>query len=220
MKKNEAATSADDLEFTVDSLTENESNSDIMVEEQKIAESPVYEEPEMQKPVEPKIEDFQRPEEKIDQIITEAQTLPALNTNDVEINTNEEINPKYLNAPMETYRVQRGDTMMMVAFKIYGDYRKWKDLTSWNKEKSKLSEGVELKYQVPDSKFGWAPNGLPYLVKKGDTLQIVSMDKYGTTRKWKSIYNNNTPLIRDPNLIFAGFTIYYQPTRELASEQK
>ena len=64
------------------------------------------------------------------------------------------------------------------------------------------------------------PNGTPYMVKTGDTLQIISMDKYGTTRKWKSIYENNRPLIRNPNLIFAGFTIYYQPTRDLASEPK
>lgn len=122
--------------------------------------------------------------------------------------------------PMETYRVQKGDTLMMVAFKIYGDYRKWKELKVWNSNVKKVSEGIELKYQVPERKFGWSPMGLPYMVKTGDTLQIVSMDKYGTTRKWKSIYENNRPLIRDPNLIFAGFTIYYQPARDLASEPK
>jgi nucleoid-associated protein YgaU len=46
------------------------------------------------------------------------------------------------------------------------------------------------------------------------------MEKYGTTRKWKKIYKNNEPLVRDPNLIFAGFTLYYLPQRKLASEVK
>lgn len=33
----------------------------------------------------------------------------------------------------DQYHVQKGDTLMIVAFKIYGDYRKWKDLREWNK---------------------------------------------------------------------------------------
>lgn len=30
------------------------------------------------------------------------------------------------------YEVQKNDTLMLVAFKIYGDYRKWKDIKDWN----------------------------------------------------------------------------------------
>ncbi len=127
-----------------------------------------------------------------------------------------------MGAPQEHYKVQKGDTLMMVAFKIYGDYRKWKDLKEWNKDKmaDKMAAGTILKYDVPENGFGWQPNGMPYMVKTGDTLGMISMDKYGTSKKWKSIYENNRPLIRDPNLIFAGFTIYYVPTRDVASEQR
>ena len=121
---------------------------------------------------------------------------------------------------MEKYTVQKGDTLMMIAFKIYGDYRKWKDIKTWNPNVKKVGEGVELSYMVPDQKFGWMPNGLPYMIKTADTLGSISMDKYGTSKKWKSIYENNRPLIRNPDLIFAGFTIYYQPARSLASEPK
>ncbi len=225
--KENVAVHNDDLEFAVDTLADAPSeSSEFRVEEQKVAESVVpdeYQAPPVQEeemvmttPEEPKFEDFKKPEEQVDRFIAETQVeAPA------KIRIEEPAySPAPAYGPMETYRMQKGDTLMMVAFKIYGDYRKWKDLKAWNKEKKKFSEGVELKYQVPDQKFGWMPNGLPHLVKTGDTLQIISMDKYGTTRKWKSIYENNRPLIRDPNLIFAGFTIYYQPARDLASEPK
>ena len=228
-KKEDVAVHNDDLEFAVDTLADNSNpvaeNTEFKVEEQKIAETIVpdeYQAPEPQEnetamvaPEEPKFEDFKKPEEKVEEFLANNTTeAPA------KIHVEERSVSSENYGPMETYRVQKGDTLMMVAFKIYGDYRKWKDIKEWNKGPKKLSEGMELKYYVPDQKFGWMPNGLPYLVKTGDTLQIISMDKYGTTRKWKSIYENNRPLIRDPNLIFAGFTLYYQPTRDLASEPK
>lgn len=228
IKKDEVAVNHDDLEFAVDTLADAPSNTEFKVEEQKVVESvvpdeyqaPPVEETAMVAPVEPKFEEFQKPEEKVERFLAETpvESAPVEVPAEIKINANTDMPQSY--GEMETYKVQKGDTMMMVAFKIYGDYRKWKDLKAWNKDVKKVKEGVELKYQVPNSKFGWMPSGLPYLVKTGDTLQIVSMDKYGTTRKWKSIYNNNRPLIRDPNLIFAGFTIYYLPTRELASEKK
>lgn len=218
-KKDEVAVSHDDLEFAVDTLADNPTNTEFKVEEQQVAEAvapdeyqaPAVEESPLVAPVEPKFEEFKKTEPEADRFLAEAPV-------EIKIETNTESSHSY--GQMETYKVQKGDTMMMVAFKIYGDYRKWKDLRAWNKDVKKIKEGVELRYQVPETKFGWMPNGLPYLIKTGDTLQIVSMDKYGTTRKWKAIYNNNRPLIKDPNLIFAGFTIYYQPTRELASEKK
>jgi nucleoid-associated protein YgaU len=71
----------------------------------------------------------------------------------------------------DNIKVQKGDTLHeWLAFKIYGDYRKWKDLKAWNKNKV-FGEGTVLKYYVPDQTFGWQPSGLPYLVKNGDTLR-------------------------------------------------
>lgn len=122
----------------------------------------------------------------------------------------------------EHYKISKGETLMMAAFRIYGDYRKWKELKAWNREEIKggLHSGMELKYEAPAEKFVWQPNGLPYLVRQGNTLGTISKDKYGTTRKWKDLYENNRPLIRNPNVIFAGFTLYYVPARGLASEKK
>ena len=117
------------------------------------------------------------------------------------------------------YTVQKDDTLMLVAFKIYGDYLKWREIAAMNSAQGvNISEGMVLKYKIPSKKFVWNPKGLPHLIKRGETLGTISEDKYGTVNKWKTIWYNNRPLIQDPNLIFAGFTIHYLTDRELASE--
>lgn len=197
---------SDELEFAVDTLKETTPESDIVVEEQKIAQDI----PEQTAEV--------KPEEMKIVVQDEAKALDLVQP--VEPQITEQVTQNQILGAEENYHVQKGDTLMMVAFKIYGDYRKWKDLKEWNKNiaPSKIEPGVVLKYYVPETSFGWQPNGLPYMVKTGDTLGSISIDKYGTSKKWKNIYENNRPLIRNPNYIFAGFTIYYVPVRDVASE--
>lgn len=233
----EAVTSKpEELEFTVDTFGEP-SPTEIKVEEQKIVKTKIPDEiSQVESVTEKPVEAIEpRPEElrmvfSTDEGKEKAMVIPEEpKFKDYQKVTSPEVTPikitesrASLLGRQEHYHVQKGDTLMMVAFKIYGDYRKWKDLKEWNNDKlkSKMGPGVVLKYFVPEQSFGWQPSGLPYMVKTGDTLQIVSMDKYGTTKKWKNIYENNRPLIRDPNLIFAGFTIYYVPVRDIASEHK
>lgn len=119
-----------------------------------------------------------------------------------------------------SYEVQKGDSLMLISFKIYGDYRKWRGLKEMNPgiKSGALLEGTTLSYNEPLEKFIWNPKGQPYLIKDGDSLGTISEDKYGTVNKWKSLWENNKPMIHDPNLIFAGFTLYYVADREIASE--
>lgn len=116
------------------------------------------------------------------------------------------------------YIVQEGDTLMYIAFKLFGDYRKWHQLKSQNAEavNSGMPTGTVLSYHSDG--FVWNHNGLPYLIKRGDTLGTISNDKYGTSQKWRNIWDNNKDMIQNPNLIFAGFTLYYVAERDLASE--
>jgi nucleoid-associated protein YgaU len=46
-----------------------------------------------------------------------------------------------------------------------------------------------------------------YTVAKNDTLQKISLKFYGTTRKWKKIYDANQDVIKDPNRVYPGKTI-------------
>ncbi len=43
-----------------------------------------------------------------------------------------------------------------------------------------------------------------YVVEKGDTLQKISKKMYGTTRKWKRIYDANRDILKSPDMIKAG----------------
>jgi LysM repeat protein len=114
---------------------------------------------------------------------------------------------------IKSYKVQRGDTLMQIAFKLYGDISKWKDIKNMNSDKltnnSSLKTNTELKYRAPDSPFVWNPSGTPYMIKTGETLGTISNTVYSTPKKWKTIWENNKPLIKNPNVIYAGFTLYY-----------
>lgn len=129
---------------------------------------------------------------------------------------------KKLTENMMEYKVQKNETLMMIAFKLYGDYGWWKKLAGWNQETLKGGQivrvGQTLKYMAPSEEFVWNPQGLPHLIRTGDTLSLISKTVYQTPKKWKLIWENNRPLIKNPNLIFAGFTIYYlENGREVAS---
>lgn len=121
-----------------------------------------------------------------------------------------------------SYTVRRGDTLMKIAFNIYGDIMKWRDLHNLNKEAladaNKLEPGMKLNYDKPASEPAIERNGDPYKIKPGDTLGTISSDVYGTPKKWKRLWENNRTLIRDPNRIYAGFYLYYQLSEQEKQE--
>jgi nucleoid-associated protein YgaU len=124
---------------------------------------------------------------------------------------------------IKQYTVGKNETLMMIAFKVYGDYSRWRELASKNTDSLKGSmtvrEGMVLSYDAPAEEFVWNPQGNPYLIKTGDTLGTISKEVYSDMKKWKLIWENNKPLIKDPNKIYAGFTIYYlENGREVASQ--
>lgn len=116
------------------------------------------------------------------------------------------------------YVVQENDTLMWISFKVYGDYLRWRELLNANPgiDPESLSAGMRIQYPMPDEEFNWNPEGRPYLIIRGDTLGIISDKVYGTMKKWRSIWNNNRRMIKNPDLIFAGFTIYYLEEGSLA----
>lgn len=123
----------------------------------------------------------------------------------------------------QEYRVEKNETLMLIAFKIYGDYGEWKKLAKLNEDvlghSTNIKEGMILKYLAPVEQFVWNPEGNPYLIKTGDTLGSISGQLYQTIGKWRVLWDNNRPLIKDPNKIYAGFTIYYpDQNRDVASE--
>ncbi|OFZ40689.1 MAG: hypothetical protein A2070_04825 [Bdellovibrionales bacterium GWC1_52_8] len=117
----------------------------------------------------------------------------------------------------ETYTVTGGETLMRIAFDKYGDIYKWRDIYEANRaaitDPNAIPAGTVLKLDQSGF-FAADQNGEKYLIKRGDTLGTISGDVYGTQAKWRKLWENNRKLIRDPNLIFAGFYLYYVPENE------
>lgn len=120
-----------------------------------------------------------------------------------------------------TYTVQSGDTLMWIAYKVYGDYNKWPTLARQNG----LSSGAALQ---TGATLSLDPNmvrelpriaGRPYTIQAGDSLSQISMNQYGTYRQWEPLWRHNNHMIKDPNVIFAGFQLYLLPDNQLALNQ-
>lgn len=131
--------------------------------------------------------------------------------------------PAMIEQPMigaqNSYTVVEGDTLMYVSYKMYGDYRLWKslaDLNGMGPGQTTLKTGDVI--MVDASRVRPMPfmNGAPYLIRTGDTLGTISSDQYGTSERWRDLWKHNAEMIRDPNVIFAGFQMYLLPDGSVA----
>jgi len=50
-----------------------------------------------------------------------------------------------------------------------------------------------------------------YVIQKNDTLQKISRKFYGTTKKWKMIYNTNKKVVKNPDILYPGTEIKIPP---------
>lgn len=158
-------------------------------------------------------------EEKVEEFITENEKYEESVEDYVATNTYEE-------GEGQEYIVQKNDSLMLISFRLYQNFEQWKDLAQWNgitsEDSFTIYEGQKLKFKVND-KYGkeWNPNGNPYLVKAGDYLGLISRNVYeGQSRFWYDIWRNNDVLIKDPNRIFAGFTLYTESYEKVKENER
>lgn len=139
----------------------------------------------------------------------EPWTLSATTPETPETHTN--LNPT---AAKKIYKVQAGDTLMKIAFEVYGDVYAWRKIQKQLADGrglasvQNLTPGTEIQLDSPESVFARKQNGNPYQILTGDTLGKISNKIYGVPAHWQRLWKNNDDLIKNPNLIFAGFTIY------------
>jgi len=109
------------------------------------------------------------------------------------------------------YQIQEHDTLMWISYKIYGDYTKWRNILVANPEinENKLAIGTDIFYIEPDETFIWERDGTPYRIERGDTLIKISKKLYNTSKNWKQLLANNSDMIKDPNMIYANFILFY-----------
>jgi len=123
-------------------------------------------------------------------------------------------NPK----KMGSYIIKKGDTLMWISYKLFGDYSTWKELQHLNPTKNitRLQIGDTIRYTQPETSFNWKKTGKTYNIKKGDSLGKISKKLYTTRTKWQRLWNYNNRMIKNPDLIFSGFTLFYLPEKKLA----
>lgn len=132
----------------------------------------------------------------------------------------------------EDYTVKRGDTLMKISFAKYGNIYRWREIYESNQSRipnfNSLVAGTVLTIQGVEYVV-ITKNGVPYLIRRGDTLVKISKNVYGVSEKWRAIWKNNPELIQNPNKIYAGFTLYYvpapgstkvTPVRQVSSDEK
>lgn len=114
----------------------------------------------------------------------------------------------------EKYTVRQGDTLMKIAFEKYGNVYRWREILNSNKTNiqdfNHVPPGTVLKIEGVEY-LVIHRDGKPYFIIKNDSLVKISKKVYGTTKEWSAIWKNNPELIHNPNKIYAGFTLYYQP---------
>jgi nucleoid-associated protein YgaU len=119
------------------------------------------------------------------------------------------------------YTVKHGDTLMKIAFENYGDLYRWREIYEANRSRIQDPNNVPPGTKLVLNGAGMVQierNGEQYLIHRGETLGSISRNVYGTTRKWKKLWENNRQLIKDPNKIYAGFYLYYQPEGKLTQD--
>jgi len=116
------------------------------------------------------------------------------------------------NAHGEKYTVKSGDTLMKISFEKYGNLYRWREILDANRSQlhdlKNLKVGMNLQINGVDYVV-IERNGKPYLIRRNDTLVKISKGLYGTPTYWRSLWQNNSQLIHDPNRIYAGLTMYY-----------
>lgn len=112
----------------------------------------------------------------------------------------------------ENYKIRRGDTLMKISFAKYGDIYRWREIFEANREVLKDYNRIPIGAVIVIHGVEFVvieKNGEPYLIRRGDTLGRIAGQLYGDRTKWRVLWQNNRKLIRNPNRIYAGFTIYY-----------
>ncbi len=127
----------------------------------------------------------------------------------------------------KTYKVESGDSFESIAVKLFGDARYTDELMKANEDVDprKLRVGQVLnvplvgesaavpaepqaaKKEPNESAAPAAPAPATYTVKPGDTLYSITKQLYGSSRRWKEIWELNKKQLPDPQALKKGMVL-------------
>jgi len=114
------------------------------------------------------------------------------------------------------YQVSKdGETPRMIAFKLYADPLKARDLIKMNPELKHDEQSLKgdslVFYVVPEVANIFRKDGIPYNVIKNDWITKISKEIFNDMKKWIKIWRNNDVFTRNPHLIKVGDLLYWYP---------
>ena len=109
----------------------------------------------------------------------------------------------------ESYAVAAGDDLWSVAERLFGDGRRWRELTRANPEllsdpTGQLTVGTRLKLPAAPAVEAQPKT---VTVERGDTLSGLAKEHLGSTGRWPKIAAANAELISDPDHIEIGWEL-------------
>ncbi len=114
------------------------------------------------------------------------------------------------------YVVRSGDTLALIASKIYGSPKHYKELAQLNGIGApyRIYPGDEMKFSTSNKKaqaFAKKLNGSKKTVKvqAGDTLSSIAAKVFGSAYAWKTLAAYNKDKISNPNRITKGMVLAY-----------
>ena len=139
------------------------------------------------------------------------------------------------------HEVQRGEKLEDISKKYYGTKTKWQIILDANKSvvssPTALKPGMKLVIPgieapavaaapaaaatsaaaaQPGEAAEAAPGSRTHVVKKGDTLAVISRKYYGTTMKWRAILEANKGILPDERSLKPGMTLVIPPVPGVA----
>jgi len=121
------------------------------------------------------------------------------------------------------YIIERGDTLSVVAKRIYGDMNRWQELANSNgiSDVNRIFPGDLVYYTLDSSSqsFAQAYEGRGksvYTAQAGETLRTIASKIYGTAQAWKILWRYNDSL-DNPDTLQPGQSIYYAAPQRMSA---
>jgi nucleoid-associated protein YgaU len=113
------------------------------------------------------------------------------------------------------YVIEAGDTLGKVAARIYGDQKRWRDISTLTgmSNPNQIFPGDVVFYALDESSAQFAATyesiqRSKETVREGDTLVSIAKRVYGSGRSWRHIWRQNDN-IDNPDKLTAGMTVFY-----------
>ena len=161
-------------------------------------------------------------------------TMPGQDALVAQDGPRETVTPPVLPQSYSWYTIQRGESLAKIARRKYGDEKLWRKLALFNQDRipnpDVVPAGVTIRLPskeellgnqtmvaatsdnnnssiTPDSAKQQTGDYKKYTVKKGDVLSEIALQHMGSSKKWRTIYEANKDVIKNPDNVPAGTTI-------------